>query len=258
MILPSRRIVVAVAWLLSVGAAFAWGRSWPWPRFAREAKVAVMIDDCGYHNDTMALLRALERPVTLAVLPHLTYSKAVAELGAAERFEVMLHLPMEPRTGRVPEYGLERHTVTTRMSESEIRRQLAEALDSVPHARGVNNHMGSKATADAATMQVVLKALKARRLYFVDSLVTSDSVCAAVAERVGVRFGQRAVFLDNENRADYISGQLRKLVSYAKRHGSAIGIGHDRATTLSVLQRMMPELENDGVRFVRVSELVKN
>ena len=205
----------------------------------------------------MPLLRAIHRPITLSVLPHLAYSKPMAALGQAQRFEVMLHLPMEPREGQVPANGLERHTITARMSRQDIRRRLDGALASVPHAAGVNNHMGSKATADPSLMRVILEELNARGLYFVDSLVTPDSVCRSVAARVGIRFGERAIFLDNENRAAYIRGQLLTLVAEARRRGAAIGIGHDRPMTLSVIRQMIPELESQGIRLVRVSDIVK-
>lgn len=205
----------------------------------------------------MPVLRAIDRPVTLAILPHLPYSKPMAEFGRAQRFEVMLHLPLEPQAGQVPSQGLERRTVTTRMSRDEVGERLAAALESVPHARGVNNHMGSQATQDARLMRIVLEELAARRLYFVDSLVTSSSVCRRVASEVGIAFGERAIFLDNEPQPAYIEKQLMRLVAVAQRDGRAIGIGHDRRLTLSVIRRTIPAMEAQGVRLVRVSDVVE-
>ena len=228
----------------------------PSPR-APQVLVALLIDDCGYHENTHALIRSLQRPITLAVLPQLPYSKAADALGGQAQVEIMLHLPMEPRDGQVPERGLERHTLTTRMGAAEVRRRLTEDLDHLPHVRGVNNHMGSKATTDARLMRAVLEELKRRRLYFVDSYVTPESVCRTVARQVGIRFGRRAVFLDNVNQAQAIRAQLTRLVQAARRDGGAIGIGHDRMLTLTVIRDMLPELEAGGVRFVHVSQLVK-
>lgn len=250
-------LVVAVVCL---AAGFALGRVWPskwyWP--SPRPRIALIIDDCGYHATTLPILRTIERPLTLAVLPHLAYSRAMAEAGGERRFEIMLHLPLEPRDGQVPERGLERHTLTTRMSRDEIRRRLDKALESVPHVKGVNNHMGSKATADAALMRVILEELKARDLYFVDSLVIPNSVCERVASAVGLRHGTRSVFLDNENRPAYIRRQIQQLVAVAKSRGSAIGIGHDRELTLSVIRQMIPDIEAQGVRLVHVSDVVRN
>ena len=220
-------------------------------------QVALVIDDCGYHSTTLPLFERIDRPITVAILPYHPYSRAVAELGAAPQFEVMLHLPMEPQPGQVPARELEPHTLTTRMPATEVRERLRAALAGVPHVRGANNHMGSKATTDPALMRLVMQELKTQQLYFIDSVVTSDSVCRTVARQVGIRFAERSVFLDNENRAEAIQRQLRQLVAEARRRGSAIGIGHDRVLTLTVIRRMLPEMEAAGVRFVHVSDVVK-
>ncbi len=50
---------------------------------------------------------------------------------------------------------------------------------------------------------------------------------------------------------------VMKLKNLSRKHGLAIGIGHDRKTTLEVLREAMPELEKEGFKFVFVSELVK-
>ena len=258
------RLVVWCVGLSCLIAGFALGRVWPSRHLALvpappppQAQVALVIDDCGYHATTMPVLRGIDRPLTLSVLPHLAYSRAMAELGIRQHFEVMLHLPMEPKERQVAPDGLERHTLTTRMPADEVRLRLADALESIPHVSGVNNHMGSKATTDAVLMHVVLQELKRRGLYFVDSLVTSSSVCEQVARSVGIRFGRRAVFLDNENRPEAIRAQLLALVTEAKRRGSAIGIGHDRLMTLTVIRDMIPTMEARGVRLVPVSKVVR-
>src|SRR5438046_136980 len=101
--LPNRklrwgRIVYGLACLL-IGVVI--GRAWPsWHlalplhvahRAATKAQgpeVAIIIDDCGYHDTTMSILKSIKRPITLSVLPELMYSRPMAELAKAQRFEV--------------------------------------------------------------------------------------------------------------------------------------------------------------------------
>jgi len=257
----ARGIVTAWIATCAFGAllGFVAGRTWPWQwrLWRTPPQVAIVIDDCGYHDTTMPLLQTIDRPLTLAILPHLAHSREIAEFGEGHHFEIMLHLPMEPEGDHTPTQRWEASTLTTRMSRQEIQRRLAGALESVPHARGINNHMGSKATTNATLMRSVLEELKARELYFVDSLVTPKSVADRLAAQVGVRFAERAVFLDNRADAAYIRRQLRELVAEAKQRGRAIGIGHDRSTTLRVIRDMVPEIEAAGVRLVYASAVVE-
>ena len=66
----------------------------------------------------------------------------------------------------------------------------------------------------------------------------------------------RDVFLDNELNEEKITEQLMKLADVAERKGLAIGIGHVKPQTLSVLQKEIPNLQSKGFRFEFVSRLV--
>ena len=70
-------------------------------------------------------------------------------------------------------------------------------------------------------------------------------------------FVKRDIFLDNQSDAAYIKQQIYKVVARARQHGSAVGIGHDRKTTLEVLRDVMPDVVKEGYRFVYLSDLVK-
>ena len=70
-------------------------------------------------------------------------------------------------------------------------------------------------------------------------------------------YAKREVFLDNTNSKDYIEKQVLSLRKLAFRKGSAIAICHDRKNTIAVLNRMIPLLAADGIKFVRLSDMVK-
>ncbi|MCX5712206.1 MAG: divergent polysaccharide deacetylase family protein [Candidatus Omnitrophica bacterium] len=215
-------------------------------------RIAIVLDDWGYNLNSFSILDGIDRPLTMAVLPNLNFSRTAAKELQKRGFEVILHLPMQPREN----VRLEKNTILISSSEEEIKSILNKDLAGMP-VSGVSNHMGSAATSDLRIMRVVFEELKKRNLYFFDSFVISNSVCPELARKMRVRFAKRDIFLDNINDAQYIKSQIYKLKLKAKFYGSAIGIGHDRKLTLEVLAQVMPELEKEGYKFVFLSDLVK-
>jgi len=217
-------------------------------------KIAVVLDDWGYTLKQVPALSSIHRPLTVSVLPSLAHSAEVARAAQASGHEVILHLPMEALDPKAPR---EAGTILTGMPRREVIELMNRSLSTVPTAKGINNHQGSKATTDAALMEIVLQETKRRGLYFLDSYVTQKSVCAEVAERVRIPFARRSVFLDNEMSGPAIQKQFMELARVAARHGEAIGIGHDRPVTLEVLRQAVPALEKAGYTLVPVSQLTE-
>jgi len=220
---------------------------------AIKGKIAIVIDDWGYNLNNLHMLEHIKHPLTCSILPNLSYSRSVAKELHGRGVQIILHLPMEPHE----KYRLEENTILTAMDEATIRSIIERDLASVIYAKGVSNHMGSRATEEPRTMEIIFKELKKRRLYFLDSVVSSASICSELARKTGLGFAKRGVFLDNTEESGYIRQQIYKLKTKAGLYGHAIGIGHDRKTTLEVLREIMPQLEKEGYRFVFVSELVK-
>lgn len=223
------------------------------PPAAIKGQIAIVIDDWGYNLNNLELIKQISYPLTISILPHLGFSSTIANELHRHGFEVMLHLPMEPHEA----YRLEQKTLMASMTEAQIEEIIEEDLESVFFVKGVNNHMGSKATENTRFMQIICKQLKKRRLYLLDSLVTSKSVSGAIAKQYNIPFARRDIFLDNKDDPGYIKQQLYKLKSKARLYGKAIGIGHDRRTTIEVLKEMLPLLEREGFRLTFVSHLAK-
>lgn len=215
------------------------------------AKVAFIIDDAGHNLKALDETLALPVPVNVAVLPRLGYSKKIAQSLHDNGFEIILHQPMEPKgAGIDPGPG----AIYTGMTEEEIKKILEENFKAVPHLVGLNNHMGSKATADQTVMEVVLRTASENNLFFIDS-VTSRSKVNEAAENVGVRVLERDIFLDNEKDPAYIKNQIRKLKRVALKKGQAVGIGHFFPVTIQSISEMLPEFEAEGIQVVPVSKL---
>jgi polysaccharide deacetylase 2 family uncharacterized protein YibQ len=220
---------------------------------APKGKLAIVIDDFGYTLNNQPILEQIKYPLTCAILPNLSYSRKLSQDLHLKGFEIILHLPMEPREID----KLEKNTITTLQRETEILQIISQDLNNIIYSKGVSNHMGSRITEDRRIMEVILKELKKRHLYFLDSFVSPKSVALSVAGKINLGFARRDVFLDNTAEPGYIKGQINKLKIIAKRRGQAIGIGHNRKVTLEILKELMPQIEREGYKFVYVSDLVE-
>ena len=219
-------------------------------------QLALVLDDWGYSMKNLSLLFSIEAPLTIAVLPDTPYAQETAEKAGSEGVEVILHIPLGPHKGNI---RLEKETIMCGMGREEVARILETSLKKVPGAIGVSSHMGSKATEDKALMRLLLTEIKARTLFFLDSLTTPRSVCRDVAPEAGVRFIRRnGLFLDIQYKGrEDIHKRLIGLAKIALKHKQAVGIGHAKKETLEVIKETLPELEGMGVRLVHLSQLVR-
>ena len=217
-------------------------------------RAAIVIDDLGGDLEPVRRLSSLPYAVTFSILPHLDHSIETAERARREGYEVMLHLPMEPEPGSPLTAG--EGAIRVGMSNEAVERAIQADLDSVPHAVGVNNHMGSRATAQPRVMMAVMQVLARHHLYFVDSRTTASSVAWEVAHRLGVPAFYRSVFLDDTETTPYTLRQLREFRRVVEHQGAAVAIGHPYPTTLSALAQFLPELDRNDIQLVPVSELV--
>ena len=219
-------------------------------------KIAIVIDDWGYNLRCLNLLRQIDVPLTISILPNLKFSSKIAEEAQELGKEIILHLPLEPEIeGR--EIGLEKYTIVSDMSEDEIVKNFRLALSSVPYISGVSNHMGSRATRDHRIMSVIFSELKKDKLFFLDNLVTNESICKSLSAKMEVKFTCRDFFLDNSDDYEYIKEQFMKLIEFTQEFGQGVGIAHARRTTLKVLKDTIPLMEEKGIKLVFVSDLVK-
>jgi polysaccharide deacetylase 2 family uncharacterized protein YibQ len=216
---------------------------------------AIVIDDLGNELGPAERIASWKAPVAGAVLPGVAYSAAAARALARGGKEVLLHLPMEP--AGYPKVRPGPGVILRSQSDAEIVRTLESDLATVPGVVGVNNHMGSVATADPRVMRVVAGVLSDRGLFFLDSRTTDATVAERSAEEASVPAVSRRVFLDDVETEEAVSRQLAELVRRAREEGSAVAIGHPYPTTLTVLEREMPGLAARGVKLVKVGELVR-
>jgi hypothetical protein len=225
----------------------------PGPREWETPQIAIIVDDGGYGGWITERILAMDKNLTLSILPYATHSTLTASRAEELGFEVMLHMPMENSLGRTTFPG----QITTDMTPEQIHELTFKALEEVPCAVGLNNHTGSKFTANCESMRVFLQGIQDLPLFFVDSRTIKDSCAYAVAQEMGIPCATRDLFLDHDPNPKVIKQRFLQLMDIAQRHGRGIGICHFRKNTVPVLECMLPEIKKAGIELVPVSEFIE-
>ena len=219
-------------------------------------KLAIIIDDFGYRMDeVLETFLNLSEPIAIAVIPGTEFAKQVAKRAREAGKDVIIHLPMEPLQGKVENDG---YTVFTGMSQDEIDAVVGRALKDVPGAIGINNHMGSKATADRETMARLMQSLQKHDLLFVDSITNRSSVAYQEARRKGLGALKLTTYLDNEENPASIAEVLSNTVTHLPELDPAVLIGHPREQTSRLLPAEMKRWAAKGIAFVSIRDLLEN
>jgi polysaccharide deacetylase 2 family uncharacterized protein YibQ len=217
-------------------------------------RIAIVMDDFGYNAAEMNSFFGIGEPITLSILPDQSYSVKIASMAHSKGYEVILHLPLEPKSADVKE---EPDTIRSSMSDGEISSRLKKELASVPYLSGISNHMGSKATEDKRVMSIIMAELKRQGIFFFDSLTSENSVCREAARAAGVKYARRDIFLDIPNDPATIEKRILGMRKVAFNKGSATAIGHYRHNTIAALKKYMPAMAAEGVKFVFISDFEK-
>lgn len=214
----------------------------------KRAYLSVIIDDLGQNPARDSRTLALPGPVTLAIMPDTPHATEFAHQGHKAGKTVILHMPMDPATGP--------YAWHPGLPTSELQSRLDAALLKVPFAAGVNNHMGSRMTAEPEAMGWLMSELQRRHLFFIDSRTSAKTVAAAQAQKIGLASLSRDVFLDDERTSEAITRQLHSAIRLAREQGSAVVIGHPYPVTLEVLERELPKLKDQGVEWIELSHMI--
>lgn len=191
---------------------------------AKQLRAAIIIDDFGGGGGGVSEFLEGDIPITAAVMPFTEKSKEHAEWAHRNGFEVMVHLPMEPKKGKRSWLGPK--PITTNLSEAEVKKRVIEAIESVPHAKGLNNHMGSRAVENETIVRAIVEVVKEKKMYLVDSGTSPKSKFPKIAKELGVPLLSRDVFLDDISSTNHVKKQMMLLAEVTEQKGEGIAIGH--------------------------------
>lgn len=213
-----------------------------------KAYLTLIIDDLGQNLPRDRRVLALPGPVTTAIMPDTPHAAEFAREAHRAGKTVILHMPMDPATGPFAWHpGL---------SIDELGKRLDAAFDAVPYADGINNHMGSRMTAEPEAMAWLMGQLQRRHKFFLDSRTSAKTVAALEAQKIGLASVSRDVFLDDERTEAAITNQLQTAINLAHKQGSAVVIGHPYPQTLAVLERELPKLKAEGIEWINIQLMI--
>lgn len=224
----------------------------PQPTPFNGPRLAIIIDDIGNTKTVAEQIISLDLPLSFSILPHTPHANHLASMAKARGHDLLLHLPMEASD---PKWLTGPGALLLSMSKEELQATINQDLDTPYRAVGINNHMGSKFSEDPVAMRVFLTTIKERNLFFVDSQTATNSVGYSMARDLGIKTAKRDIFLDNTQEPTKIQAQIGKAISLARKHGSAIAIGHPYPATLEALRSAQNRLRQE-VTLVPVQELV--
>ncbi|MEX2489281.1 MAG: divergent polysaccharide deacetylase family protein [Pseudomonadales bacterium] len=216
------------------------------------AHVAVIIDDLGHNLARGTRAIELPGPATVSILPYAEHSRSLAETAHQQGKEVMLHLPM----ANLSNLPIGPRGLDAALSIEDFYERLSGAFAHVPHARGINNHMGSYLTQQPREMSWLMDELHQRQLFFIDSRTTPHTVASQVARKANILTASRDVFLDNTQTFYQVDRAFKHLINIANKKGTAIAIAHPHDVTLHYLEMTLPLLKDEGVTILPVSELL--
>lgn len=226
------------------------------PTYAHTNKVAIVIDDFGNNMKGTEKMLALPIPLTVAVMPFLPSTKQDATSAHQKGHEIIIHMPMEPVKGKKEWLGPK--AITTDLSDDEIRSRVKQAIEEVPFAIGMNNHMGSKATADERVMRIILSVCKEHGLFYLDSKTSPNSVVKKIAEEIGVPTVENKLFFDGVYTSAHVTKQANSLLKKVEKEPVMVAIGHvgpPGEITSSVIRSYIPKIQ-EKADFIFLSDLV--
>ena len=197
--------------------------------------ISIVIDDFGFSRAMAEEYSGVDLPLTWAIIPFQPQSENSAKRAASAEIPFIIHMPMGAQgdTTWTEKSGV----IDKGMSAETVTLLLRKAMASLPEAQGMNNHRGSRATADKATMEMVMNELAATSLFFLDSRTSSSSVAYDTARKKGMAAGYASVFLDNETSEESMEIQFRRGLAMAGKRGWVVMIGHTRPDTLNFLRK---------------------
>lgn len=223
-------------------------------------RIALVIDDIACDCAKVDGYIKLNIPVNFAVMPNYKFSLNLARKIKERGYKYLLHLPLEPEG--YPKINPGKDAVLANMTDKEIKKRFNNALSAVRKKgefspMGVNNHMGSKFTANLAVMKTLLRQLKENNLFFLDSYTTPKSAGKKAAAITGLPYLRNDVFLDNIDSPEEIRVQLAKLLKIGKAKGYAVAIGHiTKKNTFNIIRDTLKTFRDNGCEFVYLDKLI--
>lgn len=215
------------------------------PKVGEKPKLAIIIDDVS----TSAQVREIQNTkliLTPSFFPPTKSEPNTPKLSRKFGF-FMIHLPVEALNFHSPQPD----TLTTASTLKEIDAVIKNIRKNFPKAIFINNHTGSKFTANEHSMDMLISVLIKYNFKFIDSVTTAKTKGKIATKKYGMRYVKRDIFIDNIEDSKEIRNMLKKAVKIAQKNGYAIAIGHPKKITLSTLKNSRDIFQDVELVYLR-------
>jgi len=218
--------------------------------------LSIIIDDFGnIKGDLLSGFAKTNPAVCFAIMPDTPHAVETMQLAKQTGHESIIHIPMEPIN--YPRENPGDKAIYLQLSAGEITRRMEHDIKQLPYCIGVNNHMGSLATADETTMHIVMQTLRKNNLFFVDSRTTNSSIAYKIAQKNLVPALKRDIFLDEPDlSAVNLDKKLNEINNMSVSKPYVIAIMHcHTAAHLNYLNQFIAGAKANGFAIVPISKL---
>ena len=209
-------------------------------------KLVIILDDVAFGYEVREI-ETIPYHITMSFFPPSSTHPDTYKYARNFAPHYMVHLPTQAMNHNFKE---EADTLHVGDSYKKIENRIRFIKKYFPDLKYVNNHTGSKFTANKKEMEYLYRALFKYHIRFVDSVTTSHTKAKIVAQEYGLPYFRRNIFLDNKQNVSYIRNQLKKAVRIAKLKGYAIAIGHPHKATIKALKESGDILKNVDVIYM--------
>ena len=222
----------------------------PLPRANTPAGLAIVIDDLGENMQAVHALLDLRIPIAFAIWPHARLAREASLAAHAAGCAVLIHQPMEAlhataKPGPNP--------LRVGMPRSRMEAIFRQNLTRVPHAEGLNNHMGSRFTSRPGDVRLFCEIMADSGLFVLDSVTHPASVLYEEAHAAGIPAARRDIFLDDKPGKAAVLARLREATRLVQHGKHVIAIGHPQADTLAAL-REWNSTRDPGLRLLSLRD----
>jgi polysaccharide deacetylase 2 family uncharacterized protein YibQ len=134
-----------------------------------------------------------ELPSAVSIMPDKWASKTIYEEALKNNKTVLISIPMEPLTGNIDKEKLK---ILSGMNDFTIDYVLEKAHSAFPKAAGVSNYRGDKVISDYRTMDIFLRRLKMRSLFYIENPQQADSYSQIISSDRSLSYGYVSEYFD--------------------------------------------------------------
>ncbi|RAX55339.1 hypothetical protein CCY99_01180 [Helicobacter sp. 16-1353] len=210
-------------------------------------KIVIIIDDIA-NKKQLEEIKKIDLKLTPSIFPISKNDKDMLKMVNELDF-FMIHLPLEAK-----KYTDELDTIKVNDPDIKIQTKIENIKKTTPTIKYINNHTGSKFTANKDEMERLLNILDSHNIIFIDSRTTPDSKLNEIAKEQNRLILYRDIFIDNNLDSHSLNNQLQEGVNLAKQRGYAILIAHPHKETLRALKQAKDSILKD-VDIIYIDEL---